>query len=178
MQRGNIPAYHVKEVAPLHALRCKVAVVRKLHHAISVLVVAVGYQQQQLALDSSATHFRECHVARRLRQSSALVRLSLCKQLEYRLLLCCSLMTGEGCSAHRTLQVQKGVGHLRIQLHKSSGVLDDLRLRKHTLLCQPALPQLLLLGPAWCDLGAKQTQLIQSACPDQEASPEQHTGDR
>ncbi len=55
--------HHVKEVTPLHALCGKVAVVRKLHHAVGVLVVAVGDQQQQLSLDGSTALIKDPSVS-------------------------------------------------------------------------------------------------------------------
>ena len=42
--------HHVKEVAPIEAVGLQVTVIRMTHHGAGVLVVAVGYQQQRLAL--------------------------------------------------------------------------------------------------------------------------------
>ena len=49
------------------------------------------------------------------------------------------------CCAHRALEVQEGVGHLWVQLHKGSRVLDDLCLPGHTSERQPITAALTLL---------------------------------
>ena len=55
MQCISKMGHHVEEVAPVEAMGLQVAVIRVAHHRAGVLVVAVRYEQQRLALQFRCT---------------------------------------------------------------------------------------------------------------------------